>query len=99
MRILATLAAAALLATTAQADTIRDGVTAGLTEADPRVLDQLRKGEARLREALGYPQTGAPTSLAPSSPPPPVATTPATTTAPAPAPSPTAASPSPSPGT
>jgi hypothetical protein len=77
----------------------RDGVTAGLTEADPRVLDQLRKGEARLREALGYPQTGAPTSLAPSSPPPPVATTPATTTAPAPAPSPTAASPSPSPGT
>jgi hypothetical protein len=71
----------------------RDGVTAGLTEGDPRVLDQLRKGEARIRQALGYPQASAPPAVAPPS-----TTTPATTT-PSPAPSPTAApSPSPSPG-
>jgi hypothetical protein len=82
----------------------RDGVTAGLTEGDPRVLDQLRKGEARLRQALGYPQApGAPSltpSTAASGATAPSATTPAVTTPPAsaPAPSPSAASPPPSPG-
>ena len=72
----------------------RDGVTAGLTEGDPRVLDQLHKAEARLRLALGYPQAAAPPTLAPSASAPPSVTTPSITTPPASSP---AASPSPSP--
>jgi cell division septation protein DedD len=87
----------------------RDAVTAGLTEGDPRVLDLLRKGEARLRQALGGPQV-APPPLAPgttasgAAPSPPAAATaapasptPAPTT-PTPAPSPASPVPSPSPG-
>lgn len=38
----------------------RDEVTAGLTRGDAAVVEPLRKSEARLRQALGYPMPPAP---------------------------------------
>jgi hypothetical protein len=78
---------------------VRDPVTASLAQGDPAVMEQLRKAERRLKDALGYaPPAPAPVpapsptpepglSLAPSASPAPSATP---TPTPTPVPTPTA---------
>jgi hypothetical protein len=45
---------------------MRDPVTAALAQGDPAVIEHLRKGERRLKDALGYPPSSPSPAAAPS---------------------------------
>ncbi len=72
---------------------MRDPVTAALAQADPAVMDHLRKAERRLKDALGFAPSAPPPVVAPSpTPAPSLSIAPSGTPQPSPTPEPSATS-------